>query len=300
MNMIYPFSNKELLYLRFISLYASGKRPTELNLLEELIKYKKVDLNIFRNEIENKYSTVISNMSLTNLINQFTNNYFVSSSKVTFKDVCLAKVYNNNLIITDEFDLLLKHNLFLKSINEIIEFGKYRFNRDYGDMYKKEFFNLYKKYTYDDVCRLLDWSSQEVSLNIGGYKYNSETNTLPIFINYEKSDDISDSIKYEDFFESRDTLNWLSKNGRTLQSKDVINIQDSKRNNTKILLFVRKNKDDKNSKEFYFLGYIYPTSFKEVKMKSGNDVVNIIYKLDVPVRQDIYDYITGGDLDETL
>ena len=47
-------------------------------------------------------------------------------------------------------------------------------------------FQLYAKYTYEDVCRLLEWEKGEVALNIGGYRYDSKTKTYPVFINYRK------------------------------------------------------------------------------------------------------------------
>lgn len=53
---------------------------------------------------------------------------------------------------------------------------------------------LYQKYTYEDVCRLLNWETNEVPLNIGGYKYDKKTKTFPVFINYDKSEDISDTV----------------------------------------------------------------------------------------------------------
>ncbi len=59
-------------------------------------------------------------------------------------------------------------------------------------------------------------------------------------------------------------------------------------------LFVRKNKDDKGSKEFYYLGRIKTSGEpKEVFRESSEDnVVELIYQLDTPVREDLYDYIT--------
>ena len=59
--------------------------------------------------------------------------------------------------------------------------------------------------TYEDACRLLNWEHNEVPLNIGG-KYDKTTKTFPVFINYDKSDDIQDTIKYEDHFTSRSSL----------------------------------------------------------------------------------------------
>ena len=106
---------------------------------------------------------------------------------------------------------------------------------------------------------------------------------------------ISDSIKYNDYFISRNVLSWISKNKRYVNSPDIVNIVNSKVNNTKILLFVRKNKDDKeNSKEFYFLGEITPiTDPKEVVMVSGDHAVNFEFLLENPVREELYDYIVN-------
>lgn len=42
-------------------------------------------------------------------------------------------------------------------------------------------------------------------------------------INYDKADDISDMMKYEDHFINNSTLIAISKSGRTLDSEDVQN-----------------------------------------------------------------------------
>lgn len=60
-------------------------------------------------------------------------------------------------------------------------------------------------------------------------------------------------------------------------------------------LFVRKNKDDKMSKEFYYMGRIHATeNFQEFIMpNTTSQAVEIEYRLDTPVRKDIYDYIVN-------
>lgn len=60
-------------------------------------------------------------------------------------------------------------------------------------------------------------------------------------------------------------------------------------------MFVRKNKDDKEAKEFYFLGEIFAVGKpKPIHMETTNDdAFEITYSLDVPVRDDIYKYIIG-------
>ena len=126
--------------------------------------------------------------------------------------------------------------------------------------------------------------------------YNKETNTLPVFINYEKGEDIADSIKYEDRLISNDNLIAISKSRRHRDSSEIIRIENADRDNTKIQLFMRKNKDDAEAKEFYFLGMMHPTGqFEEMIMpKSGQSVVEIEYGLETPIKDDLYDYIVNG------
>ena len=61
-------------------------------------------------------------------------------------------------------------------------------------------------------------------------------------------------------------------------------------------LFVRKNKDDKISKEFYYLGKIHASGFaKEFTMtNTEKSAVEIEWILDTPVREDVYEYLVRG------
>ena len=60
-------------------------------------------------------------------------------------------------------------------------------------------------------------------------------------------------------------------------------------------LFVRKNKDDKISKEFYYLGRMTATGKAEEFVMANTDktAVEIEWQLDTPVREDIYEYIVN-------
>ena len=291
------YNSLEELYLKLLSKkYIKCKRPFELELLLKLINEKEVDMTLFELELIDKYPTIaFTKNTLDNLINQFTGNYIVGSEAPQYNKVIFACYDKGKLLINDTFEKMLISVIFKNEITKIIEFGLYTYNKSYSNNHNYLSFCLYAKYSYDDVCRLLDWEKNEVATNIGGYKYNSKTNTLPIFINYHKDESISDSIKYNDYFISRNVLSWISKNKRYLNSPDVQNIVNSNCNNTKILLFVRKNKDDKeNSKEFYFLGEITPiTEPKEVIMASGDHAVNFEFLLETPVREELYDYIVN-------
>lgn len=130
--------------------------------------------------------------------------------------------------------------------------------------------------------------------NIGGYFYDTATKTLPVFINYDKTED---AIAYEDRFVSQQNLIALSKHPRKVDSGDADHFykRTVEDRDNRIFLFVRKNKNDKEAKEFHFLGEIYakgsPTPIKMEKTK--DDAFEINYTLDVPVRDDIYEYMTS-------
>ena len=115
-------------------------------------------------------------------------------------------------------------------------------------------------------------------------------------INYDKQDDISDTTKYEDHFTSHNRLIAISKSGRSIESEDVQNFLNAKERGIDVQLFVRKNKDDKISKEFYYLGRMYATGeVKEFIMpNTDKSAVEIEWALDTPVREDIYEYIING------
>ena len=151
---------------------------------------------------------------------------------------------------------------------------------------------LYHKYTYEDVYRLLDWQKAQVAQNVGGYKYDEYTNTFPVFINYHKDDSIQGTIKYEDRFLNNKTLIAISKKKRSINSKDIKIISNAEKNNTVIHLFIRRNKDDKISNEFYYLGIVKSTGGFTPGYVENNKIVEIEYELLTPVREDIYEYIT--------
>ena len=197
--------------------------------------------------------------------------------------------------VSKSFEKMLANRDFYEIMKELIEFGISRYERDFSDTYRETDFVLYQKYTYEDVCRLLNWETNEVPLNIGGYKYDKKTKTFPVFINYDKSEDISDTTKYEDHFTSSSSLIAISKSGRSIASEDVQNFLHATERGIQVHLFVRKNKDDKISKEFYYLGYMQASGkVREFFMpNTDKTAVEIEWLLDVPVREDLYEYIVN-------
>ena len=109
---------------------------------------------------------------------------------------------------------------------------------------------------------------------------------------YHKSDDINDSIKYEDKLLNESTLRWFSKNKRTMDSPDVSSIINSSSNGLTLHLFIIK--DDSEGGEFYYLGKIeYIQASGKEMIKAGDNVVEMLFKLVHPIEPNLYRYITS-------
>ena len=163
----------------------------------------------------------------------------------------------------------------------------------YEDKYRLETkgpnLKLYEKYSRKDVCRLLNWPHDDSSTLYG---YRIKHNTCPIFVTYEKKDDISSSTQYADEFESKNVFSWLTRSNIKLESKEPQEIINNK--NLQIHLFIKKH--DSEGKDFYYIGQLKPLNWKQTTIKNdkGKDlpIVNFRYKLNNPIKENLYKYFT--------
>lgn len=296
-------SENEEKVIEFVSKkLANGKRIQELRMLKRMLAYargsSKLGLFAGLSEDMKEYGKIVSQNQKENIMNVMTNEFPAGSGKKTYSQCVFIEDDGTDYKPTKTFMQMLLNDKFYEMLQELVEFGIRRYERNYKNTYKQTDLVLYQKYTYEDVCRLLNWEQNEVPLNIGGYKFDKKTKTFPVFINYDKSENISDTTKYEDHFipGSRDRLIAISKSGRTLKSEDVQNFLKAKERGIQVELFVRKNKDDKISKEFYYLGHMTASgNTKEFTMvNTEKTAVEIEWILDVPVREDIYEYIVNS------
>lgn len=281
---------------------ASGKRIQELQLLKRILVYTRgiSKIGLFaglENDLKS-YGKVMSKDQQENIIHVMTNEFPAGSGKKTYAQCVFIEKGDSDYKPAKSFAEMLANNDFYNILKELVDFGISRYKRDYSKTYGQTDLVLYQKYTYEDVCRLLNWEQNEVPLNIGGYKFDKKTKTFPVFINYDKAENISDTTRYEDHFVLgfRDRLIAISKSGRSMQSEDVQNFLKAKERGIQVELFVRKNKDDKISKEFYYLGHMTASgNAKEFTMaNTEKTAVEIEWILDVPVREDIYEYIVNA------
>ena len=147
---------------------------------------------------------------------------------------------------------------------------------------------LYSNYTRKDVCRILNWD-KDTSSTVYGYRVRE--GACPMFVTYNKSEDISESTKYEDCFINPAQFSWMTRNRVREESSEVVEI---KKESTLKLLFVQKNAHES---EFYFMGSVEFKSCRETTQKNDKGenlpIVNIIYDMNIVVDDKIYKYFEG-------
>ena len=286
----------EELIIEFLSKKVTNmKRIHELLVLKHLINQNQRILAYMEKLLPEQYKVTYSKVVEESVIRNLTNEFAKEEERKKYASCVLIKKVDEGYELHPEFRALLMHDPdFLKMVKELIEYGIETIEDKYAQPYKDTNFQLYQKYTYEDVCRLLNWKKNLNAQNIGGYFYDTTTKTLPVFINYDKTED---AIAYEDRFVSQQNLIALSKHPRKVDSSDADHFykRTVEDRDNRIFLFVRKNKNDKEAKEFYFLGEIFAKGSPiPIKMeKTKDDAFEINYTLDVPVRDDIYEYMTS-------
>lgn len=273
-------SEAKLEYLKFISTkLASGKRVEDLLMLKDLVSN--------RNAVT--FASAMERFGFAHACS--VRNMLTGSFSTAGKDVVAFE--NGELKLSHSFAAMLGDPYFESCVMDALDFGIARARSRYSNRYKETDFVLNEKYSREDVARLLNWNKEPNYQNIGGYFYDQETKTFPVFIDYEKDPSISITTQYEDRFVSDRRLIAISKSNRSLRSNEITRLAEADSNGMKCYLFMRKNKNDKdNGKEFYFLGEMHPTGeFTQIVMDDGKtSAVEIVYNLEEPVRPDLYDY----------
>ena len=286
----------EELIIEFLSKKVTNmKRIHELLVLKHLINQNQRILAYMEKLLPEQYKVTYSKVVEESVIRNLTNEFAKEEERKKYASCVLIQKVDEGYELHPEFRaLLMRDPEFSKMVKELIEYGIETIEDKYAQPYKDTNFQLYQKYTYEDVCRLLNWKKNLNAQNIGGYFYDTATKTLPVFINYDKTED---AIAYEDRFVSQQNLIALSKHPRKVDSSDADHFykRTVEDRDNRIFLFVRKNKNDKEAKEFYFLGEIFAKGSPiPIKMeKTKDDAFEINYTLDVPVRDDIYEYMTS-------
>lgn len=289
------FNKTQLDYIRFISKYISNcKRPHEIIAILQLLEKEKTTNKEIHDILSNVYNIHDNMAGITSAFSILCGGYYIKSVWAKYHNNTIATMDGNVIRKTDTFAKCLDDKT-ISAIKDILKYAIRNWKDNYQERYNDTNLCLYQQYSRLDILRLLNWAKDETMTIFGdpGYQRAMRTNTYPIIINYDKKEDISETTKYEDHFIDRDTFSWYTQNKVQMSSDEIKLLQNLEKNNVTVQLFIRKSVDVTDG--YYYLGNMKPTNFVEKQMKNGDKtvpVVNIDFKMDTPVREDIYNYIT--------
>lgn len=289
------FTDDQVAMLEFISAYCiDGKRIHELLLMKELLKYDTVDVE----KVKEKYKDKVSELkdidfasAISVLDKSFVN---APGDKKRYKDIkfidreeTVTGIINRNKLYNE----ILLENIFRKEMVSLIEYGINR-NQKYYREVQEDNLVLYQKYSRKDVCRILNWEKDD-SATVYGYRI--KYGTCPLFVTYNKKEDISESTKYEDKFIDNRLFSWMSRAGVNMNSSEAKKIMEYKEGGLKLHLFVKQS--DAEGSDFYYLGRVNPIDWNETTTRNDQGktlaIMNFVMELENPVRNDLYDYFVG-------
>lgn len=268
-----------------------SKRPHEVVILRELLKHGMIDVSTIETILEAKYGIVNDTESIISAFNYISLKFLTSAERKKYTP--FVNTDNQSMTIKQSLVKSYKHNEdFRFFIDGMIDYCLNVYEQEYLPG-KTEESNLilYKKYTRKDVSLLLNFEENRAGTLMG---YRIVGNYCPIFVTYKKSDDISETTKYDDKFMNKNTFSWMTRSRIRMTSKEAASILNAEALGIKLLLFIKKADDE--GIEHYYMGEVTPISAKETTItdEKGNElpIVNFIFKVNPPVRDDIYDYIT--------
>ena len=289
-------SIKQLCSLQFFSIeFARGIRLHELLLISILLKQEKITVTEFALELA-KYNVKLTKNDFKGMLNLLSPDFYTQNDKKKYSGIKYITYENQEIKRTEEFSDLLKSDIYISELSDCLEYGIKRATLKPEEKIINDNLVLYRKYSRKDVCKLLNWKS-DCSSTIYGYKTETSTEeyTCPIFVTYEKSEDISETTKYDDGFIDNTRFSWMTRSRRTSRTDEVAALINQPVNNIKIMLFVKKN--DGEGSDFYYMGQLKYNSFTDTTMKDkdGSDVpvVNIQFDMDTPVPQNLYNYLVA-------
>lgn len=274
--------NAELLAL-FTREINNGKRVEESYLLKLLLEKKEIKCSFFKEQIYAEFNYIPTDATIESCIRNINFHFLNKPKNIITLDQDSIRFHSN-------FSKVLENEVFKCFFIDSITCSIEVFKKSYTQTSFRDGLILYNKYSRKDVCRLLNWPT-DISSTVYGYRTVNEI--TPCFVTYHKSEDIEETIKYNDHFISPTIFAWESRSNRKLNSPEIKNVLDSKR----ILLFVKK--EDAEGTDFYYMGdvAIINDSLQQSYMADSElPVVHFKFQLEQPVMKELYDYITSGNI----
>ena len=292
------FSKEQEEMLAFVSQFLmNGKRPHELLILKSLLEGKTdqgvIDSLRFKEELESVGGTYREE-DYDSAMNIISLSWFNSKADKTKYDLVEwideEEAKERRLKRAKAYAQALVDKQFEKQLKETIEFGLLRYKDNYKEADENNLV-LYRKYSRKDVCRILNWEKDDSS-TVYGYRY--KYGTCPIFVTYNKNEDISSSTNYPDHFINEQLFNWMTRSRVSLESKETQQIIHANENGEKLFLFIKKSDDE--GADFYYMGEVTPVFWQQTSIKNDEGealpIMNFHLQLKQSVREDLYEYLS--------
>ncbi|TFB62789.1 DUF3427 domain-containing protein [Cryobacterium sp. Hz7] len=266
----------------------NGKRPHELLLLDQLLSrsggvtVEDYQTELGGSELASDQATLDSVLAVLSLT------FFTEAEATKFGAAPIVYLHDGAYHLSEKFvEAWGAGPLFQMHVRDVVDAGLYLARHRYKWSGQLE---IGQRYSRKDVCRLLNWQSNQQS-TIYGYKVDYFSNSCPIFVTYHKGSDVSESTKYEDEFLNSSTLTWYTRSRRTLASGEVKAIVENR-----LPLHVFAKKDDAEGTDFYYLGRARSQDARQTKMsgESGHDVVSMTLGLASPIESSLYEYFAAS------
>ncbi|MES2558665.1 MAG: DUF3427 domain-containing protein [Bacteroidota bacterium] len=281
----------------------NSKRVEECLILKRLIKEHSFDIASFKNFYKTEYGYPLKNETITSCINNLNFGFITelyNKRLVTVQErykFHFVRQEKGRILLDSSFLKMLSNKTFLAFLEDSTNYSIRTFNKLYNSSSFEDGFVLYRKYSRKDTFRILNWKSNPLAQNVGGYIISPDKSNCPIFVNYHKGEDISNTTKYEDGFIDSALFEWMSKSKRTLNSPDVKAIMNHK-DGLRLPLFIKKNNDE--GTEFYYMGNVTPKDggYEQTTMQDDDNkpvsVVKVVFHMNHIVEDSIYEYLTNN------
>lgn len=273
----------------------NSKRIEESLVLRALLADEVITVDALALTIKERYGYKMNPNVVSSVINNLNLGFVTEKHEKELKPV--GEIYGFNVVQLEEYtfcwhpDFLayLTNDIFVHFLKDSTDYAIHKYSEQFKLSDFVNGFQLYRKYSRKDVFRILNKSVNPLAQNVGGYMVSQDKTNCPIFVNYHKSEDIADTIKYEDDFINESVFSWMFKSRRTLNSPEV-QLFKAHHSGFRIPLFIKKHNDEGN--DFYYMGDMSPRaeSFEQTTI-SGVSVVKVEFDMHTEVRSDIYKYL---------
>lgn len=228
--------------------------------------------------------------TIQSVMRTLSTDYYAGSSKKTYQPGKIVNITENGIETVESFKLAKTDKSFQKHLTDLLTTANL-LNDDYNNASE---LTLYQKYGRRDALRLLQWETQMVDQNIGGYAYDKNRKIFTIFVTLDKGDNFTGAqVAYEDALIDPSAMTWFTKAPRTLNSPEVKILQNA--DDWQIHMFIQK--DDDEGTEFYYLGEVTPDVStieqleKPVQDGKSKSVVEMILHFKQSIPRNLFNYL---------